>query len=87
MTAKDITNNGCWIVDRKISIGLILAIVVHALSVVGWLVRMESRIGELERVSSRHESSITDQQKLAISVEGMRSDISWIRENLSTRQK
>ena len=86
MTPKDITNQGCWIVDRKISIGLILAIVIHALSVVGWLVRMESRIGELERVASRHESSITDQQKLAVCVEGMRSDISWIRENLNNRQ-
>jgi hypothetical protein len=78
----DLTNKGCWVVDRKISLGLILAIIIHAVAVITWLVRMESRVGQLERTDVRHEQGILEQQRMAVCIEGIRTDISWIRENM-----
>jgi len=88
MTAAEISKSGgCWVIDRKISLGFILALLIHAVAVVGWLVRMESRVGELERTDTRHEITINEVQKMAVCIEGMRSDIRWMRENMADAHK
>lgn len=87
MTTQELTNKGCWVVDRKISLSLIFALILHAVAVITWLVRMESRVGQLERTDVRHEVSIAEQQRMAVCVEGMRTDISWIRDNIGKANK
>jgi len=84
MTAVEISKpGGCWVIDRKISLGFILALLIHAVAVVGWLVRMEGRVGELERTDMRHDAAMVEMQRVTVSVAEMKSDISWMRENMA----
>lgn len=82
MTVQDLTNKGCWVIDRKISIGFILAVFVHVIAMTTWIVRLEGRVNQLEVTDARHETSINDMQRVSMSVESMRTDISWIRQTI-----
>jgi len=86
MTQADLTNKGCWVVDRKISLGFILALLIHAVAVVGWLVRMDSRLATLEAEKARNEMRLDEVQKLSLSIASMKTDISWMRSALENSQ-
>lgn len=83
ITLSEITNNGCWVVDRKISMGLIFAIFVHVIAMTTWIARLENRVEHIEGTVAAHEKKIDDMQKMAVNVESMRTDISWIRETIA----
>lgn len=70
----------CWIVDRKISLGLILAIAVHVIAVTTWLVRLDSRVGQLERTDVKHDVGLDSVSCVKSDIEVMKNDLAWIKD-------
>ena len=81
--SADAPRHGCWIIDRKLSLGFILAVFAHIVAVTSWLVRMETRVAQLERSDQRQEAGLEGAARMRADVEVIKSDLGWIRENIA----
>lgn len=66
---------GCWVVERKWGLGLILAILMQAATSIWWAADLSARVRAVEAEQSRQQSAM---ERLA----AIEADVRWIRQTM-----
>lgn len=72
--------SGCWQIDRKVGLAVILAIIIHASTLIWWAAKLDSRVDILERSTVRTEATY----ERMVTLEG---DVKWIRRMLEQQAR